>query len=98
MMDGRDLVDYGRNFMGMDSEHWMALQAVHGTINHAPTTGLQYTWLGPKYLSNVYFRMLAGKPIYKPKAERGGRPGSFTGCSKYSQGDLEGKPGYQISW
>ena len=96
MMDGRDLVDYGRNFMGMDSEHWMALQAVHGTLNFANTVGLKYTWLGPKYLSNVYFKMIAGKPIYKPKEEEGG--GGFTGCSNSSHGDLEGNPGYQISW
>ena len=95
-MDGRDLVDYGRNFMGMDSEHWMALQAIHGTLSGAPTTGLKYTWLGPKYLSNMYFKMIAGKPIYKPR-EDFGVPFS-TGCSTYSQGDKEGNPGYQISW
>ena len=31
--DGREIIDYGRNFFGMDTEHFMALQAVHGAVH-----------------------------------------------------------------
>ena len=49
----------------MDTEHFMALQAVHGAV-HAARIGLKYTWFGPGYISNVYFKMIAGTPTYLP--------------------------------
>ena len=29
----------------IDSEHWMALQAIHGAV-HAAMIGVKYTWFG----------------------------------------------------
>ena len=40
--DANNIVDYGRKFMNMDAEHWIALQAIHGAT-HAAKIGLKYT-------------------------------------------------------
>ena len=61
--DGRHLVDYGRKAFRMDPEHWMALQAIHGAT-HGVGMNIKYTWFGPGYISNVYFKRLANKPTY----------------------------------
>ena len=61
--DGRHLVDYGREAFRMDPEHWMALQAIHGAV-HGVGMNIKYTWFGPGYISNVYFKRLANKPTY----------------------------------
>ena len=61
--DGRHLVDYGREAFRMDPEHWMALQAIHGAV-HGIGMKIKYTWFGPGYISNVYFKRLANKPTY----------------------------------
>ena len=47
----------------MDPEHWMALQAIHGAT-HGVGMNIKYTWFGPGYISNVYFKRLANKPTY----------------------------------
>ena len=61
--DGRHLVDYGREAFRMGPEHWMALQAIHGAV-HGIGMNIKYTWFGPGYISNVYFKRLANKPTY----------------------------------
>ena len=61
--DGRHLVDYGREAFRMDPEHWIALQAIHGAV-HGVGMNIKYTWFGPGYISNVYFKRLANKPTY----------------------------------
>ena len=62
--DGREIIDYGRNMFGMDAKHWAALQAIHGAV-HQARIGVKYTWFGPGYISNVLFKMIANKPMYK---------------------------------
>ena len=56
-------MDYGREAFRMDPEHWMALQAIHGAV-HGIGMNIKYTWFGPGYISNVYFKRLANKPTY----------------------------------
>ena len=34
------------------------------SIVHAASIGLKYTLFGPGYISNVYFKQLANKPLY----------------------------------
>ena len=107
MGDGNHVVDYGRIFFGMDSEHFMALQAIHGAV-HAAHIGLKYTWFGPGYISNVYFKMIANHPRYM--FDRGGDL-SFTSCNNKATdtgntipiypvafGDKNGNPVAQTGW
>jgi len=63
MSTGNEIIDYGRNFFNMDAEHFAALMGIHGAV-HAARIGLKYTWFGPGYISNVYFKQLANKPLY----------------------------------
>ena len=103
--DGREIIDYGRNFFGMDTEHFMALQAVHGAV-HAARIGLKYTWFGPGYISNVYFKMIAGTPMYLPMQNGGDL--SFMSCTTddgqkvpirdKAVGDLDGNPVVRTGW
>ena len=83
----------------------LALQAIHGAV-HAAHIGLKYTWFGSGYLSNMYFRMIADKPIYKMMNVGGDL--AFTACIQGSGqaltnrniavGDPEGNPIPQTSW
>ena len=45
MRNGNYIVDYGKNFMNVDANKWMALQAIHGAV-HAAMIGVKYTWFG----------------------------------------------------
>ena len=90
---------------GMDSQHWMALQAIHGVV-HSANVGLKYTWFGPGYISNVYFKMISGKKTYLPNQHGGDL--SFTSCShgkgapipihEVAYGDKKGDPVVQTGW
>jgi len=64
MSTGHQIIDYGRDFFNMDAEHFAALMAVHGAT-HRAAIGLKYTWFGAGYISNMYFKQLANKPLYK---------------------------------
>merc|ERR1719422_2914845 len=57
MSSGHELIDYGRNFFDMDSLHFAALMGIHGAV-HKAAIGLKYTWMGPGYISNVFFKQL----------------------------------------
>ena len=48
----------------MAPEHWLALQAIHGAT-HGVGMNIKYTWFGPGYISNVYFKRIANKPTYQ---------------------------------
>jgi len=107
--DGRHLVDYGREAFRMDPEHWMALQAIHGAT-HGVGMNIKYTWFGPGYISNVYFKRLANKPTYL--VGTGGGDLSFLSCDvdaifdgtgkaavrNIAIGDQNGKPVAQTGW
>ena len=101
MGDGNHVVDYGRNFMGVDSERWTALQAIHGAV-HAARIGLKYTWFGPGYISNMYFKMIANKEIYQ-MVGKGGDLSFYSGsqCEPIvdtAVGSPEGKPVAMTGW
>jgi hypothetical protein len=49
---------------------WTALMAIHGAVHFPANLGVKYTWVGPGYLSNVYYKMIANKPMYR--FDRGG--------------------------
>jgi len=111
--DGNHIIDYGRNMFKVDAEHWMALQAIHGAT-HAAKIGLKYTWFGPGYISNMYFKMIANHPKYSfwkggdlafttCITSQGEEEDSVARCADipiqdYAFGDKEGNPTAQTGW
>ena len=90
----------------MDAPNWMALQAIHATV-HNVDFGSKYTWFGFGYISNMYFKKIANKPMYY--FEKGGDL-SFTDCinspdqggaveiHQVSYGDIDGNPVARTGW
>ena len=104
--DGKHLVDYGKDVMNVDVDKWMALQAIHGAV-HVGNIGLKYTWFGPGYVSNVYFKMIANYKTYKYIVGGGdlslttcvsGTPGVSLNVQNIAYGDSEGNPINQTGW
>ena len=101
---GNEIVDYARNFFGIDAEHFAALLGIHGAV-HNGKFGAKYTWFGPGYISNVFFKMLANKPMYW--MGKGGDL-SFTSCTSsggtkiplynLAVGDKNGEPLAYNGW
>merc|ERR1711963_5716 len=81
----------------MDAERSTAIQAIHGAV-HVAHIGVKYTWFGGGYLSNVFFKMIANKPMYK--WENGGDLTFGGGGNIFytATGDIEGKPVAQTGW
>ena len=100
MSNGNYIVDYGKNFMNVDADKWMALQAIHGAV-HAARIGLKYTWFGMGYISNMYFKMIANHPTYEFK--KGGDL-SFTSCGEgipiqnVAYGSIDGNAVNRTGW
>ena len=99
--DGYHLVDYGQSAFGLEAKHWMALQGIHGATHASDNVGLKYTWFGPGYISNMYFKMIAGKPIYRTVAKGGDL--SFFGKGdpvivRSAKGTPDGKPLPLTGW
>jgi len=101
--DAKEIIDFGKTEFGIDSIHWTALQAIHGVVHSPANLGVKYTWFGPGYLSNVYFKMIANKPRYRFDAGGdlsfgdGGTNGSAN-IFATAIGDPDGKPVAQNSW
>ena len=100
--DANSIVDYGRKFMNVDAEHWIALQAIHGAV-HAAKIGLKYTWFGPGYISNMYFKMIANHPMYRGRPQGGDL--AFTACQEIpvpivnvAVGGTDGEPVEMTGW
>merc|ERR1712213_118913 len=87
--------------MNVDAAHWIALQGIHGVIHSASHIGTKYTWFGPGYLSNMYFKMIANHPKYM--WDKGGDL-SFTSCGEkipiqgFATGDVDGNPLAMTGW
>ena len=100
------MVDYGKHVMNVDVDKWMALQAIHGAV-HVGNIGLKYTWFGPGYVSNVYFKMIANYKTYKHIVGGGdlslttcvsGTPGVSLNVQNIAYGDSEGNPINRTGW
>ena len=63
--DAKHVIDFGKSEFGMDTVRWVALMAIHGAVHFPANLGVKYTWVGPGYLSNVYYKMIANKPMYR---------------------------------
>lgn len=68
--EANTIVDFGKSEFDLDAVRWVALMAIHGSVHHPANLGVKYTWVGPGYLSNVYYKMIANRPMYR--MDRGG--------------------------
>ena len=95
--DADHVVDYGKEQFGIDALHWTALQGIHAVV-HRANVGTKYTWFGPGYLSNMFFKMLANKPTYR--FENGGDLSFGKGMNLWhtAVGDENGNPVAQTGW
>ena len=83
----------------MDTVHWAALQAIHGAVHASRALGLKYTWVGPGYVSNMYFKMMSDKPTFN--LNTGGDYSFLPGdglIHSFTAGDKDGKPFPQTGW
>ena len=95
MGDGNHVVDFGKNFLRVDSERWTALQAIHGAV-HSATIAVKYTWFGPGYISNMYFKMITNRPRYKN--DHGGDLSFDADTGPYIYDKLQGEKKRQTFW
>lgn len=99
--DAKHVIDFGKSEFGMDTVRWVALMAIHGAVHFPANLGVKYTWVGPGYLSNVYYKMIANKPMYRN--DRGGDLsfGTAAGSAEIlasAKGDPEGNPVPIFGW
>merc|ERR1719468_814099 len=95
--DSKHVIDFGMTEFGMDAEHWTALQAIHGAT-HQAKIGLKYTWFGPGYISNMYFKMISNKPTYRFEGGGDLSMGKGENIWQTAQGDQDGNPIAQTGW
>ena len=95
--DAVEITDFFLDNFGMDAEHSQALQAVHGAV-HASGIGVKYTWFGPGYISNMYYKLIANHPTYN--FDQGGDLSFNRGnnLKMFANGDTNGKPIAQNGW
>ena len=95
--DANHAADFFLNEFGMSAEHSQALQAVHGAV-HIAEIGVKYTWFGPGYISNMYYKWIANHATYD--FENGGDLSFQRGKNMImrAKGDAEGKPRNQTGW
>lgn len=92
------IANFNRDF-DMPAEQTIALMAAHGIQSriHNKIMATKYAWIGTPYLSNMFFRTLAEKPLYEYEQDVEG----FEVLNVGLVGDKEGKPvdnyGYVLS-
>merc|ERR1712106_1039010 len=92
------IANFNRDF-GMSAEETIALMAAHGVQSrvHNKFLATKYAWVGTPYLSNVFFKQMAGKPMYGIDADVDG----IERLNLVLSGDKEGKPvdnyGYKLT-
>ena len=95
MGDARHTTDYFMEQFNMDPEHSQALQAVHGAV-HQAEVGTKYTWFGPGYISNMYYKWIANHPRYDN--DHGGDITLDGQVVMRAKGDTNGQPRRQTGW
>ena len=63
--EANSIVDLGKSEFNLNPAPWLALMAIHGAVHFPNSFGVKYTWFGPGYLSNVYWKMIANHPLYQ---------------------------------
>lgn len=91
--DARHITDFIEENYDIGPEHSQALQAVHGAV-HQSKVGVKYTWIGPGYISNMYYRAIANKATY---AKLEGDI-AFGGWRNWLYGDINGQPYPRTGW
>ena len=67
-----EALKFMRDQQGLSARDFMALMGIHSVVAHPviPTQNeieaLRYMWIGTPYFSNIYHKIISGKPIYDP--------------------------------
>ena len=69
---GETVLGFMKNYFNMSTRHFIALSVVHSAVKRPQPNqiGTKYTRFRNSYISNVYHKMIANKPMYW--ADRGG--------------------------
>jgi len=105
---GTETVDFMKEQFNMDAADFIALIAVHSSAHHVMLQ-TSYFWFAPAYLSNMYHKYLANRPMYRAHgnvkgiAEDGANHWIFGRENATSQmfsavGDGEGEPTADMRW
>ena len=99
------ILDFLKQDFNMSARDTTALMGIHGVIKHKSARnlrilGFKYQWMGTPYLSTIYYKMLANKPLFaqdnKPHSDSDDdfRGGTFKGLGgdRVAQGDAQGRP------
>ena len=90
-----EVLTFMKEQQGLSARDTLALMGIHSIVVHngIPThneiEALRYMWIGTPYFSNMYYKIITGKPIYDPKTfwhGRNDRRGTV------SVGDADGNP------
>ena len=95
----KDILDWMKRTFDMPAREFIALSAIHSAGIASGTLGTKYDWFGYGYLGNMYFKMIANRPIYPERA--GGTMLLGTKNPTFfatSVGDANGNPLQTIGW
>ena len=68
-----EVLKFMRQQHGLSARDTIALMGIHGTVFHfiSPNSneleGIRYKWIGAPYFSNMFYKIITGKPYYKQK-------------------------------
>ena len=95
----KDILDWMKRTFDMPAREFMALSAIHSAGIASGTLGTKYDWFGYGYLGNMYFKMIANRPMYPEKfggtMQLGTKNPTFFATSV---GDENGKPLQTMGW
>ena len=112
---GDATVDFVKKEFNMTASDFIALSAVHSAVHLKARhwiLGTKYVWIGNSYISNIYHRMIANKPMYRwdkgghtcfgfnndMKARAGGVEEDTLNMYFAAIGDQEGNPVSMNGW
>ena len=62
---GTESVEFMKKEFNMSAEEFVALIAVHASAQHGPGLITRYFWHSPTYLSNMFHKKIASRPMYR---------------------------------
>lgn len=105
-----EILDFLHKSFGFSDRDSVALMGIHSVIKHRVArslriAGFKYTWIGSPYLTTIYYKMLANRPLYSQNTQEGtdsnfGTLSLYTGNprDRVAVGDSEGNPIQGFRW
>jgi len=97
---GDEALIFMKENFGMTIRHSAALMAIHSVANTVPLNiiGIKYSWLGNGYLSSLYFKLIANRPMYVQYIQTNGRFGRERVNNDVAVGGENGEPLALTQW